>query len=175
MSDGAIDVGELRALSRLFSYPEQWLEADDLKRIGFQPDRIGDWGHGQGGLQILQGEYVRLFINALPEVPCPPYGSFYLEGALMGKSTVKVRNLYLGYGFQTDEMADHIAVELEFLALLATLSKSDGTRGDYDFLLDHLRSWTPGFFDRIEENDEVGYYRDISRYARAVILSKHEI
>jgi TorA maturation chaperone TorD len=122
VSEGNISVGKLQALSRLFSYPEQWPEADDLEHIGLQPDGRWDKGQGQDDLRVLQGEYVRLFINALPEVPCPPYGSFYLEGALMGESTVQVRNLYLSYGFQTDEMADHVAVELEFLALLASLS-----------------------------------------------------
>ena len=163
-------MGELKSLSRCYSYPEQWPEIGDLTQLGLQSHGRWNGGRAKDGLQSLQGEYVRLFINALPEVPCPPYGSFYLEGALMGESTVRVRNLYLSYGFQTDEMADHIAVELEFLALLATLSESGDALGDYDFLLDHLRSWTPEFFDRVEENDEIGFYKDVSRYARGMIL-----
>ena len=170
MSGGKINVGELKSLSRFFSYPEQWPEVGDLKQLGLQTHGRWNGGRGENGLQTLQGEYVRLFINALPEVPCPPYGSFYLEGALMGQPTVQVRDLYLSYGFQTDEMADHIAVELEFLALLATLSESEAVPGDYDFLLDHLRSWTPEFFDRVDENDGIGFYKDVSRYARGVIL-----
>jgi TorA maturation chaperone TorD len=88
----------------------------------------------------------------------------------MGESTVQVRNLYLSYGFQTDEMADHVAVELEFLALLASLSDTEASNGDYHFLMDHLRSWTGEFFDCVEENDETGFYRDVSRYARGLIF-----
>jgi TorA-specific chaperone len=88
----------------------------------------------------------------------------------MGESTVQVRNLYLSYGFQTDEMADHVAVELEFLALLASLSDTEASNGDYHFLMDHLRSWTPEFFDRIQENDETGFYGAVSRYARGLIF-----
>jgi TorA maturation chaperone TorD len=170
VSAGQIHVGELQALSRFFSYPEQWPETQALERFGLQSHGRWKGGHEGNGLQNLQGEYVRLFINALPEVPCPPYGSFYLEGALMGESTVQVSNLYLSYGYQTDEMADHIAVELEFLALLATLSEIEAAPGDYDSLLDHLRSWTPEFFDCVQENDGIGFYRDVSRYARRVIL-----
>jgi TorA maturation chaperone TorD len=32
----------------------------------------------------LENEYIRLFVNAMPEVPCAPYGSVYLEGTIMG-------------------------------------------------------------------------------------------
>ena len=170
MKSVKIDAGELQALSRLFSYPEQWPDAEYVNRIAGNDDRGMDRGFGENGLRTLQNEYVRLFINALPEVPCPPYGSFYLEGALMGESTVRVRNVYLSYGFQTDEVADHIAVELEFLALLTTLSNRDSLQKDYDFLLDHLRHWTPEFFDRVEENDETGFFKAVSRYAKNVIL-----
>ncbi len=169
MSGSKIREDDLKALSRCFSYPEQWPESGDMKRLGLQAHGRWNGGRGKNALQTLQGEYVRLFINALPEVPCPPYGSFYLEGALMGESTVRVRNLYQSYGFQTDEMADHIAVELEFLALLANLSGIEAAPGDYDFLLHHLLSWTPEFFNRVEENDGVGFYRDLSRCARGLI------
>jgi TorA maturation chaperone TorD len=169
MGYDTVKTDELKALSRLFAYPEQWPDGEDLKRLGTRPPGKGETEEGRDGLRILQSEYVSLFINALPEVPCPPYGSFYLEGVLMGASTVQVRDLYLSYGFQTDEMADHIAVELEFLALLAALPKSDAVQKDYDFLWRHLRSWTHPFLDRLEENDETGFYRAVSRYAREVL------
>lgn len=170
MKGRKVDARELQTLSRLFSYPENWPEANDLKGMAIKGDNGWDGEIGQNDLQVLQNSYVSLFINALPEVPCPPYGSVYLEGALMGGSTIRVRNLYLEYGFQTEEMADHIAVELEFLAFLTTLSNDNPPREDYDFLLDHLRAWTPEFFDRVENKDEIGFYRDVSRYAKSVIF-----
>ena len=170
MKHGKPEAEELQALSRLFSYPDKWPEAADLRRISLESERTRDIAVGENGLKVLQGEYVRLFINALPEVPCPPYGSVYLEGVLMGQSTVKLRNLYLSHGFQTDEMADHIAVELEFLAFLTTLSTNGFLHKDYDSLLEHLRLWTPEFFQRVKKNDKSGFYTDVCRYAKSVIL-----
>lgn len=160
-----LEPGELQFLSRLFAYPDEAPTAEDLARIG------SEWGEDRsnGAFQALQAEYVRLFINALPEVTCPPYGSVYLEGALMGESTVRLRNLYARYGWQTDEMADHIAIELEFLALLADLGDEDAIREDYQLLWDHLLIWMPAFLQRVEANDRSGFYRAASRYAQKVL------
>ncbi len=163
--DRSIDAGELEFLSRLFTYPDTPPADGDLAKIGTT------WGENgnHGALQDLQGEYVRLFINALPEVPCPPYGSVYLEGALMGESTVRLKKLYAKYGWQTDEMADHIAVELEFLALLTALGEDGAVQEDLNFLWDHLHLWAPTFLARVEENDRSGFYRAVSRYAKEIL------
>jgi len=156
---------ELAFLSRLFSYPESPPSREDLARLKTT------WGdeHDPEALRALQAEYVRLFINALPEVPCPPYGSFYLEGTLMGESTVRLQKLYARHGWQTDEPADHLAVELEFLALLAALPQDEARRQDYHFLLDHLKLWLPDFLARVEENDRSGFYRGAAGYAKRVM------
>jgi TorA maturation chaperone TorD len=163
--DRSIDAGELEFLSRLFTYPDTPPAREDLARIGTT------WGENgnRGDLQTLQSEYVRLFINALPEISCPPYGSFYIEGSLMGESTVRLKKLYASYGWQTDEMADHIAVELEFLALLAALSQDGAIPEDYHFVLDHLNVWAPAFLDRVAENDRTGFYQAASRYAKKIL------
>ena len=152
---------ELKLLSRLFAYPEELPATEDLARIG------ATWREDEGreALQALQAEYVRPFINALPEVPCPPYGSFYLEGTLMGESTVRLRKLYASYGWQTDEMPDHIAVELEFLALLASLGQDGALEEDRQFIRDHLKLWAPAFLDRVGKNDRSGFYQAVSRQA----------
>ena len=165
MQDRSLDIGDLEFLSRLFTYPDEPPAGEDLARIG------ATWGKDMdnGAFKALQAEYVRLFINALPEVTCPPYGSVYLEGFLMGESTVRLRNLYARYGWQTDEMADHIAVELEFLALLAALGKDGPTQEDYQFVWDHLHLWAPAFFERVEANDRIGFYRAVSRYAKKIL------
>ncbi len=83
----------------------------------------------------------------------------------MGQSTLQVKNIYHAYGFQTDEVPDHIAVELEFLAILSTLSTHDPVQQDYDFLLNHLRQWAPEFFKQVELSDDIGFYKEVSRYA----------
>ncbi len=163
MKEGdVIPVEELQRLSILFAYP------DELP--GGQADAARAKEADGVRLKNLQAEYVRLFINSLPEVPCPPYGSFYIEGSLMGESTVRLRKLHLSYGLLTDEMPDHIAVELELLMLLGALSGKDSDmHRDYEFVLGHLRHWVPCFLDRVEENDESGFYRDLSRWARKVL------
>jgi len=165
-----IDVENLQTLSRLFSYPEKWPDNGDLNKITSATEKKWEKTLEENRLQVLQNNYVNLFINALPELPCPPYGSFYFEGVLMGESTVRLKNLYHEYGFQTDEMADHIAVELEFLAMLSTLPTHDRIQKDYDFLLDHLRQWTPEFFKQVGKSDKIGFYKDVSRYAQKVLL-----
>jgi TorA maturation chaperone TorD len=117
----------------------------------------------------LETEYVRLFINAMPEVPCPPYGSVYLEGTVMGASTLRVIEIYRKYGMATDELADHIAVECEFLAWLSGLAgENQAARQDYSTLLGHLRQWTDPFFSRVEEHDRIGCYRRGAEIGRTV-------
>ncbi len=160
--------GEMRSLSRLFSYPETWPQTKDLE--GLDPEAREKWGQepGPGGLEALQNQYVSLFINALPEVPCPPFGSMYLEGSVMGESTVGVKKLYAKYGLETDEMPDHIAVELEFLSFLAD-PVAGADPEDYQALLAHLRSWTPKFLERVGQDDESGFFKAVSRHAKEML------
>ncbi|MBW2066924.1 MAG: molecular chaperone TorD family protein [Deltaproteobacteria bacterium] len=168
MRSERVDPTRLMTLSRLFRYPDRWPEDQDL--VLLSPPVAHSEILVEKDLSALQGSYVHLFINALPEVPCPTYGSFYLEGALMGESTVRLKRLYGEYGFEADELADHIGVELEFLALLATLTDEPAVREDYDYLLEHLRQWTPEFFDRVEQIDPLGFYRCVAAVARKVIF-----
>ncbi|MBG0779534.1 MAG: molecular chaperone TorD family protein [Desulfotignum balticum] len=156
----------LMALSRLFTYPEQLPDGRDLARIFTQAGPIP----ACPSLTGLQNSYVSLFINHLPEVPCIPCGSWYLEGTLMGPSTLKLSALYREYGFEPLEIPDHIAVELEFLAILSTLvcrasDPENRTRltADLKFVSGHLAAWTPEFFDRVVSWDEKGFYGALAR------------
>jgi TorA maturation chaperone TorD len=156
---------KFKKLSLLFSYPDT---IPDMEKCKFvfrkKPPPIPS-------LVEIQNKYIQLFINALPEVPCPPYGSIYLEGACMGKTTIAVWNLYKKYGFETDEIPDHIAVELEFLHYLQQLSYYEKkVTTDFVFLLNHLRSWTPAFFERIEKHDKNGFYKIIAQIAKIVLF-----
>ena len=170
MSRFTLNAENLQALSRLFTYPETW-PVTDIQRLALTAGEVtGGAAADDFNLTTLQNNYVRLFINTLPEVPCPPYGSFYLEGTLMGPSTIRLKKMYREYGFETDEIPDHIAVELEFLALLSTLSSHDLVREDYDFLLGHLRQWVPDFFKQVERSDDTGFYKEVSRYAKQVLF-----
>lgn len=156
------------SLSRLFSYPGHLPDDRDLARVFVQEK---DTGQVLASLTTLQNRYVSLFINYLPEVPCIPYGSWYLEGILMGPSTVQLSNLYREYGFQTQEPADHIAVELEFLAILSTLIHQtpqvrDTIQPDLDFVMGHVNAWTPDFLERVASWDPDGFYGALARECR---------
>jgi len=148
------DTETFMALSRLFSYPGHLPDDRDVARVFVQQNR-----------------YVSLFINYLPEVPCIPYGSWYLEGILMGPSTVQLSNLYREYGFQTQEPADHIAVELEFLGILSALihqtpQARDKIQPDLDFVMGHVNAWTPDFLARVASWDADGFYGALARECR---------
>ncbi len=165
---------EYKALSRLLSYPDTWPETwPETKDFPGLPPGAVLAGQVQGGpseLQRLQNLYVSLFINALPEVPCPPYGSVYLEGTVMGESTVAIAQIYEKYGLQSQEMADHIAVELEFLGYLADpLTQSDPE--DFRALEDHLLDWAPNFFERVVTHDPEGFYGAVCQRAQAMFAS----
>lgn len=156
----------LALVSRLFSYPDQPLAPASI------PEEAGELLRAMNSVEPvrLQNEYVRLFVNALPEVPCAPYGSVYLEGSLMGESTLAVGDLYQKYGLTSEELPDHIAVECEFLAWLHTAVAEDAAAGkDYAFLLGHLKQWTGLFFDQVEAHDQLGCYRQSARLARDIL------
>lgn len=161
----SLKVADLLLLSRVFTYPETLPSPEELARLAAVPEVPGV----TQGLVDLQAEYVRLFINSLPELPCPPYGSFYLEGTLMGESTVNLKKLYARFGWHTDELADHFAVELEFLALLAAAGDDEPVLAAFQEVWEHLRCWAPDFLARVAAHDQSGFYRQAARYAQQVL------
>jgi TorA maturation chaperone TorD len=118
----------------------------------------------------LQNEYVRLFVNSLPTLPCPPYASVYLEGTLMGRSAVGLERLYADYGLQPGDMGDHIAVELEFAGFLDMI-RDETPRASEDLraVLEHLRRWTPELFERVRASDRTGVYAAAARRTAAAL------
>ena len=162
----------LQFISYLFSYPAVQSEVPSVPEIpGTDVNTLLGERKAIDHI-LLENEYVRLFINALPEVPCAPYGSVYLEGSVMGESTLKVAEIYRKYGVASEEPADHIAVESEFLAWLHGQAATDeDARQDFNYLLGHLRQWTGPFFSKIVEHDQLGCFRQYAELARRVLDS----
>lgn len=161
---------DLWSISRMFRYPYAH-EASTLlpENVGAEARALIEKMHCINPVH-LENEYVRLFVNAMPEVPCAPYGSVYLEGTVMGESTVKVANIYRQYGMEHEELADHIAVESEFLAWLhGRVVESPQAREDFDYLFGHLRQWTASFFEQVEQHDQLGCYRQCAQWARRTL------
>lgn len=158
-------------LSVMFTYPET---DSELKKMVNSKILDGVISSPQLPSDIvkLQNEYVRLFINALPEVPCTPYASVYLEGRCMGEKTVEIKKLYEKHGLITDEMPDHIAVELEFLNYLKHLElKGEPVESDLAMFVEHMLSWTPAFFKKVEEYDNTGFYKAVAIVANDALCS----
>ena len=114
----------------------------------------------------LEVAYTGLFINRLGGAPAPPYGSVYLdaEGQLMGESCLRVAESYRREGLNlagSDEPADFLATELEFLYYLITAEQSAAAAGDTaavssckhqqaDFCRELLHPWLAIFCQRIQ-------------------------
>lgn len=114
-------------------------------------------------LEDIQIEYTALFINNFPQLPAPPYESFYLSPnrLLNDKITDDVLSFYnrCGFSFEDiEELPDHISVELEFLGLLA----EDRLTEEYnEFLNSHFIKWFPEFKERVLENSTHPFYKAI--------------
>ena len=112
-------------------------------------------------VDTLQVEYTRLFINAIPHIIAPPYGSFYLDGdhTLQGKSTRRARDFYRQYGYDiadTSEPADHIRFELEFLA---ALTRDNELEAEEQFLKTIFRPWFISFYKRVLDDKGHPFYQ----------------
>jgi len=133
--------------------------------------------------QELAIEYTRLFINAYPMVPCPPYESFYVDGGFLAQaSTRDVARLYAEAGYRLrpwfKDLPDHIAVELEFTAILlgeASFTSSPALRdGELAklrpcFIKKHLAKWVPAFADCVERNAKLSFYKGVAKLLKGLV------
>ena len=110
-------------------------------------------------IEELQIEYTRLFINGVPHVVAPPYGSVYLDKSLQGLHASKTLLYYREKGCDMAEgsdLPDHIVHELEFLSHLA----ADGDlEGEKEFLQNYFHLWFPSFKNRLLSEARHPYYR----------------
>lgn len=68
-----------------------------------------------------ESERVRMFVNAPGGIPLPPYGSWWIDGQLMGPSSIELAEFYRQEGLQSAEGSgpvDYLPAELEFLHFL---------------------------------------------------------
>lgn len=119
-----------------------------------------------------------------PGAPAPPYGSVYLEGRLMGETTLSALDAYRRAGLAPAEdlgdLPDHAAVEAEFLCELLCREMEAWERGEAAaaagwlaaetaFLKDHLGRWFPAFAARLEDVPETGPYGPLLRAGRTFL------
>lgn len=112
-------------------------------------------------LEDLQVEHTRLFINGVPHVAAPPYGSVYLEKTLRGKYSDNILAYYRSFGYDLTEEADlpdSLIHQLEFLSFLAEDQNRDG---EEEFLARFFLPWYPIFASRVKEEAQHPFYRII--------------
>lgn len=169
----SISMAEIyRFLAQSMRYPTaDWMQADYfsvfdtfLNELGWDAEAQAfrqSISAGVDWLEPLQMEHTRLFVNAIPTVVAPPYGSVYLsaDGMLYGPSAEKTKRYYQEQGFDLAgeaDIPDHISHELEFLALLA----AEGKRAEEErFLAQHFRPWFPRFQARVVQESRHPFYR----------------
>lgn len=143
----------------------------------------------------LCSEYTRLFIGP-GEPKAPPWESMYAskEPRLFGNVTSSVRKAYKAQGRAPELYPrvadDHVALELDFLRVLAKQDLLDSTgiatipskslassnmQASREFLNDHLGRWIEDFAERVRDADESpdGYYACCSQ-ALAVFIKNDE-
>ena len=111
-------------------------------------------------LDELRIEYTRLFINAVPHVTVPPYASVYLDGSgiLQGPTTERTRDFYREHGYDLaseTEPADHLALELDFLA---ALTGEGQVEAEEVFLRTLFRPWFTRFKERCMQEVRHPFY-----------------
>lgn len=113
---------------------------------------------GEQRLNALWEHYIPLFETGAVEAP--PYASVYFEeeGLVLGEEAVKVNQFYttcgFGIGEQKEELPDHLAVELEFCALLARDGKEKALE---DFERNHLNPFLERILPRIKNTGRPVY------------------
>lgn len=194
MSDYDPDAATARAdlyrfLSACFYEPEQAFVEENLfhsiliaaERLS--PELAGRARHlGQAfvadDLQTLLVDYTRLFLGPL-QVRAQPYGSSWLKTPVTSEDNppLAVLDLYSEGGFELDggfaELPDHVAVELEFLYLLAynknqaemsgqanEVQKIDGLQRQ--FFQEHLGLWIEPFATAVKAEAETAFYRGLA-------------
>lgn len=139
--------------------------------------------------RALEVEYNRLFVGP-GKLIAPPYGSYYASAADGGTGRLRtaeeceVASAYKACGYtvpeMSDDFADHLAVELGFLALLARDEAAAWRCGDSElaqkrfreaenFTRRHLRTWIGRCADRVDGGARLGLYPAILRIARVVV------
>ena len=112
-------------------------------------------------LEDLQVEYTRMFINSIPHVIAPMYGSVYLDadGMLYGSSAEKVKAFYHQADFVlkgAGDIPDSLGNQLKFLALLMDEAKEEEAER---FLRQCFRPWFKIFFKRVSKETRHPYFQ----------------
>lgn len=139
-------------------------------------------------IENLEVEFTRLFLG--PDKHISAHESLHHErndgdwGSFWGASTVEVKKFIetagLKYREEFKEMPDHISVELEFMQLVtkkeAEILEDPKKEGLHycmsmqkKFITEHLIKWIPVFCDKVIQQAEMAFYKEIARLTKDFI------
>ncbi len=146
-------------------------------------------------LEDLAVEYARLFLG--PGKHISPHESVHHQrddaqwGQLWGQSTVEVKRFIelsgLHYKSEYTGLPDHISVELEFMQQVTLREEQAWAEQDKDtalsclknerkFIEEHLARWVPIFCEKVINEAELLFYREMAALTRNFIeFEKEEI
>lgn len=116
----------------------------------------------------IEVDFTSLFINSFPTAKAHPFAGWYKgEKIVFGASDLEMRQLYAQYGVDFDVNqplpADHILVELEFMAGMAENYIKTGDQSSWlalqDMMNGHMRYWIFEFIEAMEKHAQSSYYR----------------
>ncbi len=181
-------------LARLYSYPfdEQILGSvaslrleDGTAELNDSLDRMkaAVAVRGVQGVDALNVEATRLFEG--PGKPiAPPFASYYLHGRLMGPPAIAANRFYLSKDALPDSEgsvpSDHLAVELGFMAYLATRAERAFAGGETadalsalessrEFIDEHLLTWLPRFIEDVVRGADSSFFTGLAEFTAASV------
>lgn len=112
-------------------------------------------------LEDLQVEHTRLFINGVPHVAAPPYGSVYIDKSLRGQYSDNILKFYNSEGYTVKtggDLPDSLVHQLEFLSVLA---KDYNHEAEREFLSKFFLPWFSQFSLQVKKEAEHPFYQII--------------
>jgi len=103
----------------------------------------------------------------------PGEASLKIKGLVMGESTLQVRHCYVQAGvFPGEELPDHIANELRFMAYLWSPEAEALADLRCKFCDEHILKWIGELREKVAENDRLGFYVAAVQVAEAVVYDE---
>ncbi len=165
----------LKFLAHGFRYPEEqhFIEKgwEVLKRLSSELKIPMVEFDPSVGLQFLQTEYVRLFINSPQGIAAPPYASYYISKGrlLFQEGADEALGFYREAGLEPvlrGEPPDHIATELAFAGHLLDSGNQPLL---LRFISQHLMVWFPDFLERLLTASPAGWYSQLGRVTESIV------
>lgn len=179
-----IDIEELVNISKNYDFFDNNENNSEYRFISyFKSLNLGDLPQLHNEIKV---EYARLFIGPRPPL-ASPFESVYRSSrkVLMNELTMEVRKKYKEMGIQVIEKDrlpdDHIGLELEFMYYLCfktieAINESKNieciielVKKQQVFIEEHLIQWIPEFCNKIINNSNLVFFKEIAIYTESFI------